>query len=97
MIDWTSPEVLALLGSNTDEAIGAELGASKSTICKHRRRAGIPAYAGNRIDHAALREAAGTDIDRVIAERFGCSIFTVISTRKKHGIPAFTVHLRRAV
>jgi hypothetical protein len=95
---WT-PEELALLGTDTDEAVARRLGRTRSAVTSRRVNMGIGAFsgwsAGGRDWTAGELGLLGGDFDEVIAGRIGRTRPAVSQMRLELGIPAFRDRRRR--
>lgn len=93
MRTWTAEQV-ALLGTDTDRAIGKRLELSAQIVTQGRRRHGIPAFRQDSLPKGAWKivrnaERLGKAPDSVLADELGISIKSVQSARRARGIPAF--------
>ena len=92
--EW-SDDMIALLGTDSDRAIGERLGLPSSTVARKRWVLGIPSYYPSRSAARGFRWQArhlallGTMTDREVARRIGISKTTVAEKRSQRGIPAF--------
>jgi transposase-like protein len=82
--EWT-PEQLALLGTDHDEAIARRIGRSRSAVTTQRVQRGIPAFSGwtggGRAWTAEEVALVGTLPDREVADRIGRTLKAVQNKR----------------
>jgi hypothetical protein len=89
---WT-PAALKLLGTDTDAAIGAQMGLTADAIAQMRKRRGVPAFDTAKGAQRAWTPAdvamLGTAKDDDIAAALGRTRKAVIDARKRNNIPRY--------
>ena len=86
---WTAAE-LALLGTDTDRAIGERIGRTTRAVETQRALHGIAPHVMHRREWSRAELALrGKMTDRALAEQMGVAYATVYLSRRKAGIPAF--------
>ncbi|MEM6331597.1 MAG: hypothetical protein AAF790_15300 [Planctomycetota bacterium] len=89
MPKWTDEEK-ALLGTDTDAAIGEKIGRNQHAVTVQRTKLGIPAFQTRTYEWSAKEDARlGMASDAAIADELGVSRPTVLKRRQALGIPSF--------
>lgn len=86
-IDTWTPAETALLGTDCDAAIAAQLGRTEDVVYGKRRRLGIPAYTPHARQWTDAELARlGTVSDALLAAELGVARLTVLKKRRVLGI-----------
>lgn len=87
-VNWSSSQVIRLMGSASDRKIAQRLGVDGETVRTRRTAAGIPPYEYNPWT-ASVIARLGTVPDRLLAEEIGVTPSAVGWNRRRLGVPTW--------